>query len=354
MSARRARPSAMRRLRRKLAAWSAGFARPGITICIPTFNAQPFVRTALRCALGQTYKHVKVAVSVDKSDDRTAALCLEMAKTDSRLTVYEQPQRLGWAGNCNFLLDRVTTEYFCLYFHDDILLPQYCETLLAALARKPGAVCAYCDVGQLGDDSRIVGGRNFTGPAAKRLAAYLVAPSRGMPVRGLTKTSAAGHVRLPTGAAQGLWANEVYMLQLLACGAAIHVPETLYFHGNRRKGGLTDGWKSLPIEMLYAGRSYNLQASLQLFEDTAMSPQEREVLRYCLYVSAMTQVRSSEKQRGVRRPVLPETLHPAFADLRMPERSGVLDRELYEWIVQKRERLQQLETEWSASPADED
>ena len=69
-----------------------------------------------------------------------------------RVQVVVQEERQGWAGNVNFLLDQVTTPYAFLYFHDDVIMPQYVERLVAVADARPDAASVHCTVGRYGEE----------------------------------------------------------------------------------------------------------------------------------------------------------------------------------------------------------
>ena len=54
--------------------------------------------------------------------------------------------RLGYVGNCNFLLDHASADYVLLAFHDDLLEPVYVEKLCSALDTHPEAILSFADV----------------------------------------------------------------------------------------------------------------------------------------------------------------------------------------------------------------
>ena len=87
-----------------------------VSVCIPTWRSQPFMARTLDFALGQTYPHTRVLVSVDQCEDGTAAICEAYARTDPRLQVFVQPERLGWARNVNLLIgnERARSERYML------------------------------------------------------------------------------------------------------------------------------------------------------------------------------------------------------------------------------------------------
>ena len=75
----------------------AEFSATDLTICIPAYNAAAFIGRTIGCAQAQTYPHFRMLISVDRSDDDTAAICRAHAAADRRIEVFEQSDRLGWA-----------------------------------------------------------------------------------------------------------------------------------------------------------------------------------------------------------------------------------------------------------------
>jgi glycosyl transferase family 2 len=306
-------------------------------VCIPAWRAEPFIERTLQCAAGQTHSNLQIIVSVDRCDDRTSAICKSFADADSRIELYEQPQRLGWAGNVNFLLDKVRSPFFFLYFHDDIIRPNYTECLLKALKKHPEALSAHCDMGHFGGSEIISKGRNYLGSGAQRLAALLVAPGRGSPLRGLTRDNAiAGGLRMPTAEA-GFWANEPYLLRLLALGSVIRVPQVLYFRWDQRSQGLTDGWKNLSPEHALAGFRANFAAALTVIDEVATNTEEREALIFCLCLQMSLRMQKSEPKSGPR--LDGENLHPAFFVDPIPQGLSLLGPEITGWAMQRHRQL---------------
>ena len=286
----------------------------------------------LRCASAQTHASLRILVSVDRSTDATAAVCQAYAQRDPRVEVHVQEERLGWAGNVNFLLRKVETEFFFIYFHDDVILPVYTERLLAALRECPEAASAHCDMGHFGASQHVSIGHRYSGSTAQRLVEFLVVPSRGSPLRSLTRTAMMGpDFGLPTDGG-GFWANEPYLMSLLVAGPALHVPEVLYQRWDQRDGGLTDSWKRYTFAQVITGYRGYLRAALRVLESAALTPAELDVLVFCLYVRIMAKVRAAEKVHAVLSAVRPEDLHPRFAGVRMPDGLDAFGPQIQEWI----------------------
>jgi glycosyltransferase involved in cell wall biosynthesis len=307
-----------------------------VSICIPAWNSRDFIATTLRHAREQTHPHLRILVAVDHGADDTAAICAAIARDDPRVEMFAQAERLGWAGNVNFLLDRVRTPFFMLYFHDDVLLPRYVERLLEALAGRPDAGSAHCDMGHFGASDHVSKAVAYPAGAALRLAWFLLAPERGSPLRSLTRSALldAG-LRLPTDAVDGLWANEPYLMRLLAAGPAVAVGETLYLRWDKRTGGLTDGWNKLSLSEQYSGFRANIGSFLSIIDATPMSGAERQALRSGLVAHFLARIRALEADYGCTKILPAGEIHPAFADLSFPGELMVLGPQVEAWARQR-------------------
>ena len=99
--------------------------RATVTVCVPVWNGEAFVVETLASLKAQTFTDFEALVSVDQSDDRSLAICRSIEAEDSRFSVFEQPGRLGWIGNVNWLLARIQTEFACILPHDDVMAATY-------------------------------------------------------------------------------------------------------------------------------------------------------------------------------------------------------------------------------------
>jgi hypothetical protein len=300
-----------------------------VAICIPVWRAEPFIEQTLRCAQAQTHANLQILISIDRCDDGTVDICRSFARSDPRIKIFAQTERLGWAANCNFLLDNVKSPFFFFYFHDDLILPHYTERLLKALRDSPQAVSCHCDMGHFGASEHISEGRNYMGSAAQRLATFLVAHNRGSPLRSLTRSNLLDDgLRLPTDAVEGFWANEPYLMRLLAAGVAVRVPGVLYKRWDQRKEGLTEGWKKLTHGQVLSGFRANISSALAIIDGLTLTPSERQGLVFCLYVNMMPRVREFELQAGIS-PLTPaQALHREFAPQSAPARLGDFGQEV--------------------------
>ena len=309
-------------------------ARPEVSVLIPAFQAAAFIDRTLYLARGQSYANIRILVSVDQGDDDTVARVQRHVKADARVSAFEHRARLGWVGNVNFLLDNVRTPLFFIYFHDDVILPQYVEMLLDALREHPAAASAHCDMEHFGADRPASPGRPMSGTTTHRLLDFMLAPQRSSPLRSLIRRDRGGQLRLPDTGRHGLWANEVFLLELFAAGPAVHVPETLYARWNQRPGGLTDGWKSLPDDEARAGWQSVIGHAIRLFDKVAETRAERDALVFGLYLQFYPRLLS---KRAMQPPLFRDAgeLHPRFAELSMPVDLAGYGTDIRQWAEQR-------------------
>jgi|GEM_PF-2843234 len=303
-----------------------------VSVLIPAYAAEAFIERTLRHASAQTHEVISILVSIDHCDDRTEEIARVHAAADHRVRVFKQTDRLGWAGNVNFLLDRADTPFHFIYFHDDILEPCYVETLLAALRAAPEAASAHCDMGHFGASEAVSFGRPYDGDAVRRLLTFMLAPYRGSPLRSMMRADAVRGLRLPQVDTAAIWANEPFLMRLIAAGRALHVPQTLYHRWDQRSGGLTDGWKGLSRERVLAGHKANLALTMDIIDATARSGEELAALTCAALLYALPIVRSLEGDGPVF--TRAEDLHPRFFNLTLPvfERFGA---DIAEWAAQR-------------------
>ena len=117
-----------------------------VTALVPAYQAGEFIQATLDSLSAQTHDDFDVIVSVDRCEDATEAICRRHAARDLRFHVVQQQERLGYVGNCNFLLGQAQAELVLFAFHDDVLLPGYLQRLCDVLDARPEVVLSYSDL----------------------------------------------------------------------------------------------------------------------------------------------------------------------------------------------------------------
>lgn len=105
-----------------------------VSIGMPVYNGEKYIRTALDCLLAQTHSNFRLLISDNASTDNTEAICREYQQRDTRIVYIRQPRNLGAAGNFQFTLDHAEGEFFMWAAYDDYWAPRFLETALDLLA----------------------------------------------------------------------------------------------------------------------------------------------------------------------------------------------------------------------------
>jgi hypothetical protein len=138
---------------------------PLVSICIPAYNAAPFIAETLKSALGQDYPSLEIVVSDDCSTDDTVQVVRGFAGQGVRLI--RQPQNLGRAGNLNAVIRASAGKYVCKLDADDLLGPDYLSSLVPVMEAHPNITFAHCAC------RLIDGGGNFKGYARSISGSFL-------------------------------------------------------------------------------------------------------------------------------------------------------------------------------------
>lgn len=99
-----------------------------ITIVIPVYNLEKYVRRCLDSVLEQTYKNIEILIIDDGSTDDSLTICREYAQIDNRIRIIcREHEGLSAIRNCGS--KEAKGEYIAHIDGDDILEPTYIEYL---------------------------------------------------------------------------------------------------------------------------------------------------------------------------------------------------------------------------------
>lgn len=106
-----------------------------ISVIIPAYNAQTYLRQTLESVSAQSYKHFEAIVIDDGSTDATAAIVEQAMAYDSRIRLINKANG-GLADARNSGLDAAHGEWVTFLDSDDRLLPSALERLVSAAMRS--------------------------------------------------------------------------------------------------------------------------------------------------------------------------------------------------------------------------
>jgi SAM-dependent methyltransferase len=108
---------------------------PLISVCIPTYNGEKYIRAAIESALAQTYENFEVIVTDDGSQDQTLPIVEEFSRANKKVKLFRNPQRLGAVENYNHCVRSSNGSFIKPFAQDEILystnLARCLETLIA-------------------------------------------------------------------------------------------------------------------------------------------------------------------------------------------------------------------------------
>lgn len=115
---------------------------PLVSIIIPVYNGENYVKEAIESALAQTYKNIEIIVVNDGSKDNTEKIC----KSYKNKIRYIKKENGGVSSALNLAIKNMKGEYFSWLSHDDLYFPNKVEAQINFLkSQKNKEVILYSD-----------------------------------------------------------------------------------------------------------------------------------------------------------------------------------------------------------------
>lgn len=248
-----------------------------ISIIVPIYNVQDYLRTCLESILSQTYTNIEIILVNDGSEDASEEICCEYAKRDERVKLYSQENRgLSVARNTGVSFSK--GELIVFVDSDDYIAPMMVEKLYDAMKKANAdlAMCGFKRVDQNGRDSglsflpgdKTIGGKEAIKSLFDENSGYMVAWNK------LYKKSFLKNNIFPPGK---IHEDEFVMHRIFSeCKRVAVVSESLYFYV-QRDGSIMSrlSIKSLDIIEAFCDRAY-LCNKLGMDEEKVKSIQQAE------------------------------------------------------------------------------
>lgn len=114
---------------------------PRISVCVPTYNGEAYLRECLDSILRQTFGDFELLLVDDCSSDGTLDLTHSYAVRDRRVRLVPNARNLGLVGNWNRCVKLATGDWVKFVFQDDTIAPTCLARMLDA-ARQSDAFVA--------------------------------------------------------------------------------------------------------------------------------------------------------------------------------------------------------------------
>jgi glycosyltransferase involved in cell wall biosynthesis len=111
---------------------------PEVSICLPLYNGEKYLRRAIESVLAQTFTDFELLIADDCSTDNSAKIASEYSSRDSRVKAWTNKQNLGHYPNYNACLKAASGKYIKLFAQDDIFVPEMLQQMVASFEKNPG------------------------------------------------------------------------------------------------------------------------------------------------------------------------------------------------------------------------
>lgn len=125
-------------------------ALPKISIGMPVYNGERFLRKSIESLLTQTFTDFELIISDNASTDSTSSICDEYSKKDKRIRYFRQKKNMGLNWNYRFVLKEAKFDYFMWAAVDDVRASTYLEKNLLSLLSNNNAVCSMSKINYYG------------------------------------------------------------------------------------------------------------------------------------------------------------------------------------------------------------
>src|SRR5690242_8968780 len=113
---------------------------PKVTVGMPVYNGERYMRFALDSLLAQDFQDFEIVISDNASTDRTSEICAEYAARDSRVRYHRNATNIGASPNYNRTFELARGQYFKWCAHDDVCLPSFLSKCVATMEAAPSSV----------------------------------------------------------------------------------------------------------------------------------------------------------------------------------------------------------------------
>lgn len=136
---------------------------PLVSVIMPVYNGERFLRYAIESVLEQSYEHLELIIINNGSTDNTATILEAYAQKDRRIMVLFHPEPLGHAGEAasNMASRHATGKYIAKLDADDVAVPNRIERQVAFLEANPAIFLVGSHLELIDSQGRSVGIRQY-------------------------------------------------------------------------------------------------------------------------------------------------------------------------------------------------
>lgn len=113
-----------------------------ISVLVPVFNSQQYLRNCLKSILNQSFTDFELVIVDDGSIDQSYKIIEEFAKQDTRIKAFRKENEKSISKTRNFLLDHISGDYFIFIDSDDIIEKDFLKILYETAIKTKSDITA--------------------------------------------------------------------------------------------------------------------------------------------------------------------------------------------------------------------
>lgn len=114
---------------------------PLVSIIIPVYNTENYLKECLNSIFNQTYKNIEIICVNDGSTDNSLKILKEFESKYNNITIINLEQNQGVSNARNEALSIVKGDYVCFVDSDDYIEKDFCKELLNGFTNEIDLVC---------------------------------------------------------------------------------------------------------------------------------------------------------------------------------------------------------------------
>jgi len=117
--------------------------RPLVTIGMPVYNEERYLKQALEALLNQSFEDFELIISDNASTDHTGEICREYAAKDRRIRYYRTETNLGSIANGNRIIELSNAKYFFIASGHDMRHETFISRCVEVMENDASVVLCY-------------------------------------------------------------------------------------------------------------------------------------------------------------------------------------------------------------------
>ena len=205
---------------------------PCVSIGLPVYNGERFLKAALDSILGQSYGDFELIISDNASTDGTEQICRSYMARDQRIRYHRNETNIGAARNFNQVYRLSTGKYFKWAAYDDTCAPDFLARCVEVLERDPEVVLCFSKTIQIDEQGCHEEKRDYDLPnlgspiAHERFHDIILKPHSCEAVFGLIRSDKLKRTRL---IGNYIGSDRVLLALLSVHGRFLELPDYLFF-----------------------------------------------------------------------------------------------------------------------------